>query len=318
MIAFAIRRLILAIITILLVSLIVFLLVRILPGDPILMVLSKDQSTSISKEQIEELRKEYNLDKPVLQQYILWLPGILRGDFGKSTSKIETVGELLKRRIPVTLYLGLLSFVIANILGILAGTIAAVRRGTKIDAFVTVSSNLGITVPIFWLGIMLIYVFSYELGWLPTNGYISPFEDFWLSIKLMIMPVACMSVFTIGAIARQARSSMLEVIRQDYVRTAQAKGLSERLVLTRHVMKNGLITIITLAGMQLSQIIGGAVLIETVFNIPGMGRLAVDAVKSVDYPIIQGVVLLISVMVTASNFIVDISYGWLDPRIRYS
>jgi peptide/nickel transport system permease protein len=317
MITYIVRRLILAIVTILLVSLIVFLLVRILPGDPITMVLSREQSTSISREQIEALRKQYRLDRPVMEQYIYWLPGILRGDFGKSTSKIETVSELLKRRIPITLYLGILSFIVANTLGILAGLIAAVKRGTKIDLVVTVLANFGITIPIFWLGIMLMYVFGYELKWLPTNGYVSPFKDFWLSIKLMIMPVACESIFTIGAIARQTRSSMLEVIRQDYIRTAWAKGLSERVVIMRHVLKNGLIAIVTLAGMQLTQIIGGAVLIETVFNIPGMGRLAVDAVKSVDYPIIQGVVLLISVMVTLVNLIVDISYGWLDPRIRY-
>jgi len=165
---------------------------------------------------------------------------------------------------------------------------------------------------------MLIYVFGFRLGWLPTNGYISPFENFGLSLKLMIMPVACESVFTIGAISRQTRSSMLEVIRQDYIRTARAKGLRERTLVMRHVLKNGLITITTLSGMQLSSIIGGTVLIETVFNIPGMGRLAVDAVRSLDYTVIQAVVLLIAIMVTSINFLVDISYGWLDPRIRYN
>ncbi|MGD1117900.1 MAG: ABC transporter permease [Dehalococcoidales bacterium] len=318
MITYATRRLLLAVITILLVTLIVFFMVRILPGDPLLMMMSRDQYTSVSPEQLQILRHQYGLDKPVIVQYIRWLPGLFHGDFGKSTSHLEPVSTLLARRVPVSLYLGLVSFVIANILGILAGTISALRRGTKIDMVVTILANIGVTIPIFWMGIMLIYVFGFRLGWLPTNGYISPFENFWLSIKLMIMPVACESVFTIGAISRQTRSSMLEVIRQDYIRTARAKGLRERTLVMRHVLKNGLITITTLSGMQLSSIIGGTVLIETVFNIPGMGRLAVDAVRSLDYTVIQAVVLLIAIMVTSINFLVDISYGWLDPRIRYN
>jgi peptide/nickel transport system permease protein len=179
-------------------------------------------------------------------------------------------------------------------------------------------SNIGITIPIFWLGIILIYVFAVKLDLLPVCGYISPFQDFWMSIRMIIMPVVCLAVFTIGAVARQTRSSLLEVTRQDYIRTAWSKGLSERLVVFRHILKNGFIPVVTLAGMQLSNILGGEVLIEQVFNIPGMGRLAVDAIMSLDYAVIQGVVLLITIMVVLVNLLVDISYGWLDPRIRYS
>jgi peptide/nickel transport system permease protein len=167
------------------------------------------------------------------------------------------------------------------------------------------------------MGILLIYFFGLTMHWLPTNGYTSPFENFGMYLKHAVMPMFCEMIFTIGAISRQTRSSMLEVIHQDYIRTAWAKGLRERTLVFKHVLKNGLIPIITLAGMQVSQILGGAVLIETVFNVPGMGRLAVDAVQGLDYPVVQAVVLILGIMVVTANLIVDISYGFLDPRVRY-
>ena len=318
MITYAIRRLLLAVLTILFVTLVVFFMMRSLPGDPLLMVVSRDQYSTRTTEELELLRHEYGLDKPVLTQYVFWISGLFHGDFGKSTYYTDPVNKLISRRLPVTLYLGLLAFIIANLIGILAGTISALKRGGKVDVLITVLSNIGITMPIFWLGIMLIYVFGFKLGWLPTNGYTSPFVNFWLSIKQMMMPVACESVFAIGAITRQTRSSMLEVKQQDYIRTAWAKGLGERVVVMKHLLKNGLIPIVTLSGMQLGAIIGGAVLVETVFNIPGMGRLSVDAVRALDYTVVEAVVLIIAIIVTLVNLAVDISYGWLDPRIRYS
>jgi peptide/nickel transport system permease protein len=179
-------------------------------------------------------------------------------------------------------------------------------------------ANFGITVPIFWLAILLIYVFGLKLGWVPTHGFTWPAEDLVLSLKQTIMPVICLAIFTIGALARQTRSTMLEVIRQDYVRTAWSKGLSEGIIIMRHVLKNGFIPIVTLSGMQIAGILGGSVIVETVFNISGMGRLAVNSLFGLDYPVTQAIVLISAIMVVAANFLVDISYGWLDPRIRYS
>jgi peptide/nickel transport system permease protein len=177
---------------------------------------------------------------------------------------------------------------------------------------------MGITLPSFWVGILLIYFFSLKLGWLPTFGYTSPFINFWLSTKQLIMPVFCLSVFLIASLTRQTRSSMLEVIKQDYIRTAWAKGLGERVIIIRHIIKNGLIPVVTTMGMHVSFFVGGAVLLETVFNIPGMGQLMRDSVFSRDYQVVQGGILIISMIIVFINIIVDVSYGWLDPRIRYS
>jgi peptide/nickel transport system permease protein len=183
---------------------------------------------------------------------------------------------------------------------------------------VTVLSNLGITVPIFWLGILLIYFLGLKARLLPLFGYTSPFVDFGLSTRQLILPVICLSIFPIASSARQTRSSILEVIRQDYIRTAWAKGLRQRVIVFKHILKNGLIPVVTLSGIGLSHILGGSVLVETVFNIPGMGRLGVEAVLSQDYAIVQAIILITALMVVLANLIVDISYGWLDPRIRYN
>jgi len=316
--SYIIRRFIHAVLVIIIVSLVVFFMMRLMPGDPVLMYMSQEQYQSLSMEQVEIVRKEFGLDKPLMIQYINWVGGLFRGDFGMSLFYREDVGSLIAWRLPITLHLGLLSFVIGTSLGMLTGVIAAIRRGRVMDLVMTVGANVGITIPIFWLGIILIYTFGLKLGYLPIQGYASPFDDFWLNTKQIIMPVACLAIFTVGAVARQSRSSMLEVINQDYIRTAWSKGLKERTVVMRHALKNGLIPIVTLSGMQLSQILGGAVFIEQVFNIPGMGRLAVDALLSLDYAVVQAIALLTALMVVMANVIVDISYGWLDPRIRYN
>jgi len=317
LVAYIIRRLLQAVFVLFIVSLVVFLVMRLLPGDPILMYLSKAQVGALSAQQIELTRHEFGLDKPMVAQYADWIAGIFHGKFGKSVFYNKQVSILLAERVPVTLYLGLLSFVIANVLGIIAGIISAVRRGKAMDSFVTVIANIGITIPIFWLAIMLIYAFGLKLGWLPIQGYTSPLEDFGRSTRQIIMPVFCLTIFVIGACARQTRSSMLEVLHQDYVRTAWSKGLRERTVIMVHVLKNGIIPVVTLMGMHIGQILGGSVLIETVFNIQGIGRLSVDAVLSLDYAVVQAIVLVMAIMVVLANLLVDISYGWLDPRIRY-
>jgi peptide/nickel transport system permease protein len=317
MTSFIIRRLIQSVLVVILVTAIVFLTMRLLPGDPLLVYLSHEQFGALSEEQIELKRHEFGLDKPVILQYTDWLGNLLHGDMGKSIAEGKRVSELIGDRIPVTLYLGVIAFVVGNALGIVAGMICALKRGKAIDLIVTLLANFGITVPIFWLGIILIYIFSLKIGWLPTHGFTPLFDDPWLSIKQTILPVSCLSIFSLAALARQTRSVMLEVVRQDYVRTAWSKGLSEHTVIMRHVIKNGMIPVITLSGMQLSHILGGSVITESVFNISGMGRLAVSSVHSLDYPVTQAIVLISAIMVTLTNLIVDISYGWLDPRVRY-
>ncbi|HSW57862.1 MAG TPA: ABC transporter permease [Dehalococcoidales bacterium] len=318
MISYFVRRLFQSVIVLLIVTIIVFTAMRLLPGDPIRMLITASNTESFSEEQIAEVRREYGLGRPMVVQYFDWVSHLLQGDMGKSILYKSPVTEEIVRRIPITFHLGILAFIIGLIVGIPLGVISAVRRGTWLDTLVTMSANLGITVPTFWLGILMIYLFSLVLGWLPVQGYTSPFTDFWLNTRQLLMPVFCLSVFPIASTARQTRSSMLEVMRQDYIRTAWSKGLTEQGVIISHALKNGLIPIVTLAGLGVPMIVGGAVLIETVFNIPGMGRLAVTSVLNQDYPYVQGIILIISGVVLFINFAVEVTYGWLDPRIRYN
>lgn len=317
MTSYIIHRLIQALLVLLLVTLIVFFAMRLLPGDPIYLLLTSEQMETITEEQVEVLKHEYGLDRPLIVQYIDWLGDVLKGDLGTSIRFHFGVGGLILERLPLTLHLGALAFIIAHAIGILAGVICAVRRGKWLDTVVTVFANIGITVPIFWLGIMMIYLFGVQLRWLPVMGYTSPFDDFWLSTKQLIMPVVCLAILPMASTARQTRSSMLEVMQLDYIRTAWSKGLKEQAVIIKHALKNGLIPVLTLAGLHLGTIIGGSVLIETVFNIPGMGRLAIASVFNRDYLVAQGITMVVAAAVILVNLIVDIAYGWFDPRIRY-
>jgi peptide/nickel transport system permease protein len=292
---------------------------RLLPGDPILLFVSQDEySRMTSQEEIDALRAKFGLDKSLPVQYVDWINGVLHGDLGQSIFFGTTVKEEIADALPVSLHLGIIAFIAGILLGVPGGVICAIRRGRWIDSVLTVLANLGITIPIFWLGILMIYVFGLYLGWLPIQGYTSPFDNFWLSTRQIVMPVICLILFPVAGNMRQGRSAMLEVVRQDYIRTAWAKGLSEKNVVFRHAIRNGIIPLVTLIGMGIPHIFGGQVLIETVFNIPGMGRLAVDALFSQDYAIVQGITLLMSTLVVCSNLLVDVSYGWIDPRVRYS
>jgi peptide/nickel transport system permease protein len=317
MIAYIIRRFIQSLFVLLLVSIIVFLALRLLPGDPIYLLLTSEEVQIKTEEEIQVLRHEYGLDNPLYIQYLEWLSGVVHGDFGTSLRFHFSVGALMLERIPLTIHLGVLAFILAHVAGIGAGVVCAVRRGKWLDTVVTIFANLGITVPIFWLGIMMIYLFALFLGLLPVMGYTSPFDNFWMSTKQLIMPVVCLAIMPMASATRQTRSSMLEVMHQDYIRTAWAKGLKERAVIVRHALKNGLIPVLTLAGLHLSAIIGGSVLVESVFNIPGMGRLAVYSVLNRDYQVTQGVTVVVAAAIIMVNLIVDISYGWIDPRVRY-
>jgi peptide/nickel transport system permease protein len=318
MTAFIIRRLIQGVVVLLIMTLIVFFSMRLLPGDPLTIFMGQQASSGgMSEEQLEGMRRFYGLDKPVVVQYFSWLGGIFTGNLGKSIYYRQDVGGLLRERFPITLHLGVTAWVGATVIGAFLGVLAAIRRGTWIDTVSTAVANIGITVPIFWLGILLIYALGLKLKWLPIFGYTSPFENFWMSTKQIIMPVFCIAIPGMAYTARQARSAMLEVIQQDYIRTAWSKGLRESTVIMRHAMKNSLIPVVTLMGIGLGLVLGGSVLVETVFAIPGIGQLLVTSVFAQDYVVVQSSTVVIAGLIILFNLIVDISYGWLDPRIRY-
>ena len=318
MTTYIIRRLLQALIVLFLVTIIVFFVMRLLPGDPLIIYVAQTaELEAMPPEMLDELRKEFGLDKPIMVQYVNWILGILRGDFGTSIFYREKVSKLLLERFPVTIHLGLLALILGAIFGILAGLLAAVRRGKWMDKVVTPLSYVGLTIPSFLLGILLIYGFGLKLQLLPISGYTSPLDDFWLSTRQIVMPVICLAVFGLAANARQMRSSMLEIIQQDYIRTAWSKGLREQTVIIRHAMKNSLIPVITLIGMGVGITFGGSIVIETVFAIPGVGRLFVSSIFGQDYVVVQAITLVIAVIVLLVNLIVDISYGWFDPRIRH-
>jgi peptide/nickel transport system permease protein len=313
MVTYIIRRVLLSIFVLFLITILSFLLLNIMPGDPVTILLGVDATP----QRAEELRKELWMDRPMAVQYLHWLSNVFQGDLGKSVTNRESVSGLIAVRLPVTLYLSFFAMILSAILGIAVGLFCAIRRGGILDFLITFVSNLAIAVPIFWLSILGIYLFGLNLGWLPIQGFTSPFDDFWLSVRKSIMPVICMAMPSIAFLARQTRSNMLEIVRQDYIRTAWSKGLKESAVVLKHALKNALIPVVTLLGINLRTLVGGAVLVETVFNIPGMGRLAVTSVINKDFITVQACVLIIAVVVLLGNLLVDISYGWIDPRIRY-
>ena len=310
---FIISRILQTFVVVFIVSLIAFVLLQLVPGDPARTILGND----VSQEQIDLLRHELWLDRPFVVQYWHWLSNAVRGDFGKSMIYRLPVSDLFASRLPITGYLSSIALLLSVILGISAGIICATRRGSLLDQTVSVVANIGVAIPIFWLGVLGIYIFGLKLDLLPIQGWTSPVDNFWKSTQQAIMPVILLTVPSIALLARQTRSSMLEVINQDYMRTAWSKGLAERIIIFRHALKNAFIPIITLIGMQVRILVGGSVLTETVFNIPGMGRLLVTSAFNKDYLVVQGGVLLIGLAVCLANLLVDILYGWLDPRTKY-
>ncbi len=313
MVSFILRRILQTIVVLFIVTFIVFILLHIVPGDPVLTMLG----TEANPEQIAALRQQLYLDQPIVMQYVHWLNNALHGDFGRSLSYDREVMSLMMARIPITLYLSLVAMVFSVILGLLAGIICAVRRGSAIDAVITLFANVGVAMPVFWLAVLLVYFFGLRLAWFPVQGFTSPFTNLWQSLRESVLPIFLLSIGGIAMTARQTRSSMLEVIRQDYIRTARAKGLTERIIIYRHALKNAIIPVVTLQGMNLRMLVGGSVLIETVFNIPGMGRLLVNAALAKDFLVVQGSVLILGLVTCLANLLVDVSYGWLDPRTRF-
>jgi peptide/nickel transport system permease protein len=317
MTAYILRRLMIGVLIIVGVTILIFLMMRLLPGDPLVIYLNRGEIGTLTPEQIQALRHQFGLDQPLVTQYINWMGGIFHGDFGTSLIYHVSVGRLLVERVPVSFHIAFIAFIVGDILGISAGVLCAVRRGKWLDTVTTFLANIGVTMPGYWAGIILIYLLALKARWLPPWGYTSPFTDFWLNTRQLIMPVLCEALFPIAGLCRQTRSSMLEVLRQDYIRTAWSKGLSERVIIVRHAVKNALIPVVTMMGFQITALAGGSVLIETVFNIPGVGRLLTQSIQQQDYQVAQACTLMIAVVVVLANLITDISYGWLDPRIRY-
>jgi peptide/nickel transport system permease protein len=299
------------------VTIIVFFLLRLLPGDPIMMYLSQQDLEEITQEQVDFIKHQMGLDRSMPIQYFKWLGDVFTGDLGTSIITKTAVIKDIKVRLPITMHLGILAFILSVIIGIPLGVIAAARRGSWIDNVVTAVGNIGITLPSFWLGIILIYIIGYKLEWLPIYGYTSPFKDFWLNTQQIIMPVVVLAAAPIATGVRITRSSMLEVLQQDYIRTAWSKGLTERKIIMKHALRNGLLPVVAMKGMSLVAIVGGSVLVETVFGIPGMGKLAVDGVFSQDYPVVQACLVIVATFTLLMNLLIDLSYGWLDPRIHY-
>lgn len=313
MVQYVIQRTLQTVVVLLFLTLFCFLLLHFIPGDPVLQILGEEAT----EEEIQKLRQELGLDKPVLVQYWNWLTDVLRGDLGTSIIYRESVSSLILHRLTPTLHIGLTAIAISIIFGVTFGILAAIWRGSWVDGLISTTANIGLAIPNFWLGILGIYFIGLKLGWLPIQGYVSPTEDFWLSTQYILMPALILGFSSMSVLARQTRSSMLEVIRQDYIRTARSKGLKKSVIILKHALKNAFIPIITLCGLMLPNVIGGSVIIEQVFNINGVGRLMLSSVFNQDIVVIQGCLIVIGVAVALANLLVDLSYGYLDPRIRY-
>ncbi|ALM82531.1 ABC transporter permease [Bordetella sp. N] len=314
MIKLILRRVIVAIPTLILVSIIVFALQKLLPGDPVLTLAGEERDPAV----LDYLREKYHLNDPLPVQYVAWVKQVVTGDLGKSLRTDVPVTELISQKLPVTLQLAAMAMVLALIVGIPAGILAAVRKGKLTEYGANVAALSGMSIPNFWLGIILIMVVSVQLRWLPASGYVSPTEDFWLSMKTMLMPAIVLSTSLAAYLMRHTRSSMLEALGADYVRTARAKGVSPRNVVLRHALRNALMPIITLVTLLFGELLAGAVLTEQVFTIPGFGKLVVDAVFNRDYAVVQGVVLCVAVGFILMNLLADILYIVVNPRLRHS
>jgi peptide/nickel transport system permease protein len=311
---FLLRRLGLMIVILLLVSIIIFSLVHITPGDPARMMLGQEATD----EAVQALRAKMGLNLPLYQQYLNWIGGIFQGDFGSSLKDNTPVLTVLMQKVPVTLQLTVFSFAISLLIAIPAGIISATKKGTLWDYFGTTFALSGVSIPPFFLGILFIFIFAVTLEWLPPSGYVSIWDDWKQSLLLMILPAFAVGVRLSAEITRMLRSSMLEVLNADYIRTAYSKGLLGKSVIISHALRNALIPVITVSGLQLGSFLGGAVITETIFAIPGVGRLVVDAILTRDFPVVQGAVMFMALAVIVVNFVVDILYSILDPRIKLS
>jgi peptide/nickel transport system permease protein len=312
MLMFILRRLLSAIPTLILVSLFVFTLQKLLPGDPVLAMAGEERDPAV----MEYLREKYRLNDPIPVQYVNWLGNVLTGDFGISLKTDQPVTTLLASKLPVTLELAVLALLIALLIGIPTGIVSAVRKGTAVDYGANIVALSGISIPHFWLGILLIMVFAVKLQWLPASGFVTIGEDLGQNLKTLVLPAFVLGAGLSGILMRHTRSAMLEVLRTDYVRTARAKGLFPHTVILKHALRNALMPIVTLTTLLFGELLGGAVLTEQVFSVPGFGKMIVDAVFNRDYAVVQGVVLCVAIGFLLLNLLADVLYRMINPRLR--
>jgi peptide/nickel transport system permease protein len=314
--SYIIRRILLLIPVLFGVSLIVFMVMHLSPGDPAVVMLGP----TASEEDVQQIRRQLGLDQPLYVQYGRWVANVAQGDFGRSITMRRAVLPEILTRFKATMILTSASLIISTILGVCIGVVSAVKQYSWFDRGSMIMALMGVSMPVFWLGIMLMVVFSLRLGWLPAGGMYSAGGDGSLIdlLRHLILPAFTLAAASVALVARITRSMMLEVIRQDYIRTARAKGLSETATITRHALKNALIPVVTVLGLQTGYLLGGAILTETVFSWPGLGLLMVQSITARDFPVVQGGVLLIALTFVLVNLLVDIMYAYLDPRIRYN
>ena len=312
MLSFLARRILIAIPTVILISIFVFSLQKLLPGDPILVMAGEERDPEV----IALLREKYRLNDPIPVQYLAWAGGVLQGDLGTSLRTRQPVLELIGEKLPVTIQLAVMALVVALLVGIPAGVISAYRKGTWVDWIANIVALSGLSVPNFWLGIMLILLVSVNLGWLPASGYRPLSDDPLQSVRTMLMPAVVLGTGLAATLMRHTRSAMLGVLRSDYVRTARAKGLRERTVIVKHALRNALVPVVTVTTLLFGELLAGAVLTEQIFTIPGFGKLVVDAVFNRDYAVVQGIVLCTGIAFIAMNILADAAYRVLNPRMR--
>lgn len=299
--------------TLLILSILIFGLQQLMPGDPALILAGEERG---DPQVLAQIRAELWLDRPLHEQYLRWIGNVLQGDFGFSWRIRMPVAELILEKLPVTFQLSAMAFVIAVLIGVPAGILSAVRRDRPADWVANGVALFGISTPNFWLGIMMILLFSVKLGWLPPSGYVSPTEDLWQSLSTTIMPAFVLGTGVAGVLMRHTRAAMLTALSQDYVRTARAKGVAERVVIWKHALRNALIPVVTLGTIEFGRLLAGAVLTEQIFTIPGFGKLIVDAVFNRDYPVVQGVVLATALIFVLLSLVADLLYMAINPRLR--
>lgn len=314
---YLLRRILLMLPTLIIVTFLVFLLLFLSPGDPVLLLVPVEEHNQLTDDELDQLRSELGLDRPIYIQYADWLLDVLRGDLGRSIHQRRPVVDLLTARFPVTLELALLSVFVASIVAIPIGIYTAVKPGGIGDFIGNIAALAGVSAPNFWVALILIVVFAVHLRWLPAGGFVRITDDPVRHIERMILPVITLSTALMAVTMRLTRSSMLEVLNEDYVRTAKSKGLGQRRIVLFHALKNALIPVVTTVGLQIGRILGGTIVIELIFSFPGMGKLMLDAIYGRDFPVVQGSVLLITLAFMAINLVVDFTYSFIDPRIRY-
>ncbi len=312
MFEFLIKRLITIVPTLLFVSILIFGLQQLMPGDPARILAGEEQDPAV----IAHLREKLHLDEPLPLRYAYWMGGVLQGDLGESSRSQQPVLELIVQKLPVTIQLAVMAMLIALLIGIPTGIVSAIGRGTVWDYLANVFALWGLSTPNFWLGILMIMLFSVHLGWLPASGYESPLVDLKANLASMIMPAFVLGSGIAAVLMRHTRSAMLQVLSSDYVRTARAKGLSEKVVILKHALRNALTPVITLGALELGALLSGAVLTEQVFTIPGFGKLIIDSVFNRDYAVVQGVVLVTATAYITLNLLADLAYFLVNPRLR--